>query len=215
MTTLKEINFESISLKDLEKICEKEPLTELRERAMMVDKAVRKMEMPALSTPTERIKLREEMLAKANLLRQIITTKENEQTREQQKHDAQNVEKTLLEQLPNFRYSSEDAIRRMENLGVINVPLDVPQWHRLTSTTIEVKCQSGKTRQLDLKKLAPQHLHRLLEKPFTPMFFILEPEGMIDRHSEPVKMWSDQKEYATVMSQRQVQRTILALVWVG
>jgi hypothetical protein len=215
MNTLKEIDFETISIKDLEKICEKEPLTELRERVMMVDKAVRKMEMPPLSTPTERIKLREDMLAKANVLRQIITTKENEQTREQQKRDAQNVEKTILEQLPNLRYSSEDAISRMQHKGTMDVPLDVPQWQKLTSTTIEVKCQSGKTRKLDLKKLNPQVLHNLLETPFRPMFFILEPEGMIDRHSEPVKMWSDQKEYATVMSQRQIQRTVLALVWVG
>jgi hypothetical protein len=215
MNNLKEINFETIGLKDLEKICEKEPLTELRERAMMVDKAVRNMEMPALATPTERVKLREDMLSKANLMHSIITIKEREETQEQQKLGSQYVEKTLAEQLPNLRYSSEDAIRRMENMGVIGVPLDVPQWQKLTSTTIEAKCQSGKTRKLDLKKLAPQTLRRLTEKPFVPMFFVLESEGMVDAHREPVKLWSNQSEYQTVMSQRQVSRTVLALMWVG
>jgi len=215
MTTLKEIDFETISIKDLEKVCEKEPLMELRERVMMVDKAVRTMEMPALATPIERMKLREHMLSKANLLRQIITTKENEQAREQQQRDAQSVEKTLVEQLPNLRYSSEDAIRRMANMGTTNVPIDVPEWHRLTSTTIEARCESGKTRKLDLKKLHPQALHNLLQKAFVPMFFILEGEGMVSKEGEHVNYWSDQEHYAKVMSQRQVQRTVLALMWVG
>lgn len=214
MSTLKEINFETISIKELEKICEKEPLTELRERAMMVDKAVRNMEMPALSTPTERVKLREEMLAKANLMRQIIRTKENEEGQKQQQRNAQNIEKTLTEQLPNLRYASDDSIRRMENMGVLNVPIDVPQWHRLTSTTIETRCQSGKIRKLDLKRIHPQALNRLLQKPFTPMFFIMEPEGMISE-GEPVQYWSDQKDFAKVHAQTQVQRTVLALMWVG
>jgi hypothetical protein len=215
MNSLKEVNFDAISIKDLEKVCENESLMELRERVIMVDKAVRNMEMPALATPTERLKLREDMLAKANLLRQIITTKENEQTREQQKRDAQNVENTVVEQLPNLRYSSEDAISRMQQMGTMGVPLDVPQWHKLTSTTIEIKCKSGKTRKLDLKKLNPQVLHNLLQKPFAPMFFIMEPEGMISKEGEPVKIWSDQKDYMKVVSQRQVQRTVLALMWVG
>jgi hypothetical protein len=215
MTTLKEIDFETISLKDLEKICEKAPLMELRERVMMVDKAVRNMEMPALSTPTERIKLREDMLAKANVLRNIITTKENEERQEQQKCNAQNAEKMILEQLPNLRYSSEDAIRRMANMGTTNVPVDVPQWHRLTSLIIEVKCESGKIRKLDLRKIHPQALNRLLEKPFIPMFFTMEPEGMVSKDSEPIHYWSDQEHYANVMSQRQVQQTLVALMWVG
>jgi hypothetical protein len=214
MSTLKEINFETISLKELEKICQKEPLTELRERAMMVDKAVRNMEMPALSTPTERVKLREEMLSKANLMRSIILKKEEEQKQEQQKQDSQNIEKILEEQLANLRYSSGDTIRRMENMGVMNVPIDAVQWQKVTSTTIEVKCQSGKTRKLDLKRILPQALTRLLQKPFVPMFFILEPEGMISE-GEPVQYWSDQKDFAKVMAQRQVQRTVLALMWVG
>jgi len=215
MATLKEIDFETISMKDLEKVCEKEPLMELRERVMMVDKAVRTMEMPALSTPTERIKLREDMLAKANLLRNIVITKENEQTREQQNQDAQNVEKTLLEQLSNLRQASGGTINRMQNMGTMEIPIDAGEWHRLTSTTIEVKCQSGKTRKLDLKKLNPQVLRRLTEKAFVPTFFVMEEEGMISKDGQPVSYWSNQKDYAVVMSQRQVQRTVLALMWVG
>lgn len=194
---------------------EKEPLTELRERAMMVDKAVKNMEMPALSTPTERLKLREDMRCKANLLRNIIAIKENEEGQKQHHQDAQNVEKTLLEQLSNLRQSSGAIINRMESLGTIHVPIDAGEWQRLTSTTIEIKCQSGKTRKLDLKKLHPQTLKNLLQKAFVPMFFILEPEGMISREGEHVNYWSNQKDYANVMSQRQVQRTVLALMWVG
>lgn len=215
MNNLKEINFETIGLKDLEKICEKEPLTELRERAMMVDKAVRNMEMPALATPTERMKLREDMLSKANLMHTIITIKEREEAQQHQKLNAEYVEKTVCEQLPNLRQASGDSINRMQREGTKGVPLDVPQWQRLTSTTIEILCQSGKTRKLDLKQLTPQTLRRLIEKAFVPMFFILEPEGMIDAHREPVKLWSNQSEYQTVMQQRQVSRSVLALMWVG
>jgi hypothetical protein len=215
MNNLKEINFETVSLKDLEKICEKEPLTELRERAMMVDKAVRNMEMPALTTPTERLKLREEMLSKANLLKQIIAIKQNEENQERFKLDAQYVEKTVCEQLPNLRQASGDGINRMQREGTMRVPIDAVEWDRVTNTTIEIKCQSGKMRKLDLKKLNPQTLRRLTEKAFVPMFFILEPEGMVDAHREPVKLWSNQSEYQTVMSQRQVSRTVLALMWVG
>jgi hypothetical protein len=215
MTTLKEVNFETISLKDLEKIVEKEPLLELRERVMMVDKAVRKMEMPALSTPTERIKLRENMLSKANLMRQIIAIKEGEQKRI---HDKQELEfseksaKTHVHDKKDLRYCSEPAIVRMASEGTTIVPHDVVQWLTPTSTELEFLCQSGKKRKLDLTKIPASLWRTLEEKSMRPIFLTVESSGMIDKKGNRLGLWSDQENYESVMSQKQISATVVALM---
>jgi hypothetical protein len=212
---LKEVNFETISLKDLEKIVEKEPLLELRERVMMVDKAVRKMEMPALSTPIERIQLRENMLSKANLMRQIIAIKEGEQKRI---HDKQELEfseksaKTHVHDKKDLRYCSEPAIIRMANEGTTIVPHDVVQWLTPTSTELEFLCQSGKKRKLDLTKIPASLWRTLEEKSMRPIFLTVEPSGMIDKKGNHLGVWSNQKDYESVMTQKQISATVVALM---
>ena len=212
---LKEVNFETISLKDLEKIVEKEPLLELRERVMMVDKAVRKMEMPALSTPIERIQLRENMLSKANLMRQIIAIKEGEQKRI---HDKQELEfseksaKTHVHDKKDLRYCSEPAIIRMANEGTTIVPHDVVQWLTPTSTELEFLCQSGKKRKLDLTKIPASLWRTLEEKSMRPLFLTVEPSGMIDKKGNHLGVWSNQKDYESVMTQKQISATVVALM---
>lgn len=215
MNTLREINFETIPIKELEKICEKEPLIELRERVMMVDKAVRTMEMPSLATPTERIELRKNMLSKANLMRQIIAIKEGEQ---KQKHDKQELEfseksaKTHVHDKKDLRYCSEPAIIRMASEGTTSVPHDVVQWLTPQSTELEFLCQSGKKRKLDLTKIPASLWRTLEEKSMRPIFLTVESSGMIDKKGNRLGLWSDQEHYENVMTQKQISATVVALM---
>jgi hypothetical protein len=212
---LKEVNFETISIKDLEHICEKEPLMELRERVMMVDKAVRKMEMPTLATPTERIKIREDMLSKANLMRQIIAIKEGEQKQNYDKQEREFSEKrakTHVHDKKDLRYCSEPAIIRMASEGTTSVPHDVVEWLTPTSTTLEFLCQSGKKKKLDLTKIPASLWRTLEEKSMRPVFLTVETSGMIDKKGNHLGLWSDQEHYESVMTQKQISATVVALM---
>jgi len=215
MTTLKEVNFESIPIRELEKICEKESLIELRERVMSVDKAIRTMQMPTLSTPIEKIDLRKNMLSKANLMRQIIAIKEGEQ---KQKHDKQELEfseksaHAHVHDKKDLRYCSEPAIIRMASEGTTRVPHDVVQWLTPTSTTLEFLCQSGKRRKLDLTKIPASLWRTLEEKSMRPIFLTVESSGMVDKKGNRLGLWSDQEHYESVMSQKQISATVVALM---
>jgi hypothetical protein len=205
----------NIDPKKFQKMIEKDTLGSLQMRLHSITTYKNKLPQQGLETPEERIRKKARLDQLITALQSEIQKKETERSKGHFEAEKQWVEKAVVEQLPNLRQCSEDGTSRMQNVGTMGVPLDVLQWNRLTSTIIEVKCHSGKVRKLDLKKLHPQVLHNLLETPFRPMFFIMEPEGMVSREGEPVKIWSNQSDYATVMSQRQVQRTVLALMWVG
>ena len=208
-------NLVNIDPKKFQKMIENDTLGNLQMRLHAITNYKNKLPQQGLETPEDRIRKKAKLDQLITALQWEIDKKATSQSKAQFESGKQWVETTLTEELPNLRQSSEDGTSRMQQMGTIGCPLDVLQWHRLTSTTIEVKCHSGKTRNLDLRKLHPQALKNLLETPFRPMFFIMEGEGMISKEGEHVNYWSDQEHYANVMSQRQVQRTVLALLWVG
>jgi len=205
----------SLDAKKFNKMIENETVGNLQMRLHSLIAHRNKLPQQGLETPEDRMRKKAKLDQLITALQWEINKKVTGQSKTQVESDKRWVEKSLVEQLPNLRYSSEDAIRRMANTGTMEVPIDVPQWHRLTSTTVEARCESGKTRKLDLKKLHPQALKNLLETPFRPMFFVLEGEGMVNKEGAHVNYWSNQKDYSEVTAQRQVQKTVLALMWVG
>jgi len=205
----------NIDPKKLQKMFENDTLGNLEMRVHSLTTYKNKLPQQGLETPEDRIRKKAKLDMIIAALQNEIHKKITEKNKAQFESGKQWVESTLIEELPNLRQSSDDGTSRMQREGTIGAPLDVVQWHRLTSTTIEVNCHSGKIRKLDLKKMSPQTLRVLIEKPFVPMFFILEPDGMIDAHKDSVKIWSDQSNWEKVTRQRQVQRTVLALMWVG
>jgi len=214
-TTLKDIDFQRISKQDLEKLANKENALQLRERVNMLSKFRKNMEMPALATPAECHEIRETLIEKENLLLKIINRKELEEKLKRQEEESQLAEKTAKKHVyesKDIRICYDSVIPRMQALGTEHVPTNSAQWTTPTSTEIDVPCQSGKIRKFNLTKI-PQTLWRQLEQnKLTPLFFNIESGGMVDEKRNSVPLWSDQSNYNTVVRQRQVSATVLALM---
>jgi hypothetical protein len=100
----------------------------------------------------------------------------------------------------------------MASEGTTSVPHDVVQWLTPTSTELEFLCQSGKRRKLDLTKIPASLWRTLEEKSMRPIFLTVEPSGMIDKNRNRLGLWSDQEHYESVMTQRQISATVVALM---
>jgi hypothetical protein len=45
-----------------------------------------------------------------------------------------------------------------------------------------------------------------------PIFLTVEPSGMIDKKGNHLGVWSNQKDYESVMTQKQISATVVALM---
>lgn len=217
MNSLKEVNFETISLNDLKKRAE--PLTrlELRDSAFRLSKYRKSFVMPALATNAECIEIREALIAKENLLASIIQRKEVEEKLKRDDQEMEFSKETARRHVfvaKDIRSCSDSIITRMQNLGTEHVPVHSVEWTTPTTTKISVLCQSGKTRTLDLEKISPAMWRHLEQPKMIPAFIIAEPAGMLDGKGDPVPLWSNQKDFAVVHAQKQVSATVVALMLV-
>jgi len=215
MPTLKDIDFQTINLKELEKLAQQETALQLRERVNMLAKFKKTMQMPPLATPAECQDIHQALIKKETLLANIIRKKEIEEKQQQDTQDAAFSEKTAKKHVhedKDIRICFDSVIPRMQALGTEHVPTNSTQWLRPSSTEIEIPCQSGKVRKFDLTKI-PVSLWRQLEKnKLAPVFFTIESSGMIDEKGNSVPFWSNQKDYNVVVKQRQISATVMALM---
>jgi hypothetical protein len=214
-TTLKDIDFQTIDLRALEKLAQQETALQLRERVNMLSRFRKTMQMPPLATPAECQDIRQALIKKENLLASIIRKKELEEKQQQDRQDATFSEKTAKKHIhedKDVRICYDSVIPRMQALGTEHVPTNSTQWLRPSSTEIEIPCQSGKVRKFDLTKIPVSLWRQLEQNKLAPVFFTVEAGGMIDEKGNSVPVWSNQKDYSVVTKQRQVSATVMALM---
>ena len=102
---------------------------------------------------------------------------------EQKKNDEKWRDETLKQQLPNIRFAFGDAVPHLMNGSYTH---DVVAWE----TPKDAELVIGK-RKVNLRKLiSPIILRHLLEKPFAPIYFTIQPMGAVDdRTGNPVGLF--------------------------
>jgi len=102
---------------------------------------------------------------------------------EQKKNDEKWRDETLKQQLPNIRFAFGDAVPHLMNGSYTH---DVVAWEIPKDAELVI----GK-RKVNLRKLiSPIILRHLLEKPFAPIYFTIQPMGAVDdRTGNPVGLF--------------------------
>ena len=176
----------------------------LNERLYNFQKLHKQLTEDASLTVEEKLKKRNQLRTVENILRQTAIQKEREHFTQQQLLDEKWKNETLKTNLPNIRFASGSAI---EHLLYGRYTLDIIQWETPASTEITIN-----NRKVDLQKVInPQRLKQILEKPFTPAYFILQPSGIF-RKDKLQALWYDGKDYERSKHDKYKPRILLAVM---
>jgi len=178
------------------KTVETESLNTLHERAIQLEMFIRE----AKSQPIHQNKL----INLSQLLTPIITQKEREYFTQEDKLKEKWKTETLKASLPNIRCASGSAI---EHLISGTYSLDAIPWETPQSMEITIN-----NRKVDLDKLiTPQALKHILDKPFSPKFFTLQPSGIF-RKDKLQGIWYDGKDWDRSKNDTYKSRILLAVM---
>jgi hypothetical protein len=182
MTELKEIDFESISIKDLEKIAEKESLGMLKERMLLIQRYIRDLSERPLETILEKMERRKKLNEKVTIINLVIRKKELEEQKQNTEIEQEHTKTTLKENLADFRMckNSSQILGYMRGIYTI----DVLEWQKIPSMKFEVEGF-----KVDLEKMPFSLVRRLMEKRLSPVILTLRPEGMTTSKGQLRDFW--------------------------
>jgi len=175
---LREIDIEKISEADLKKLCEKETISELRVRQDSLKRYIQNLKLTPLETVEEKIKRKTVLQAKVQIMDDVLRQKVQHENAKKHEAEEKFSDQTAMQQLGNLRYSYEESITTMLQMGTTRVPLNTVAWQKPSSPVIEIHCRSGKVRKLDLRKLPAEWWRNMMQRPFSPLFIIAESSGM-------------------------------------
>jgi hypothetical protein len=193
---LGELDFETATEEDIRKACEKAAGSDVKNRLNAFHIYIKKLEpKTATETPEETGLRRRKLTEKATLLQNILNDIELKEKAQRQQADSQYSEKTALEQLPNIRYSYDSTIRPMQSQGIEVIPLNAVKWETPTSTIIEIRCNSGKVRKLDISKFPASWWKNLTQSRLTPIFITAESAGTQREKNTLEPLWIDKRTF--------------------
>ena len=198
-------NIDEIILKFQEKELEQIPLNVIIERIEKVRTTTMKPDlgMPLLIT-SEREPKRKKLFVILHTMEAIRDKKQIEQDNEDATKKEVWKAETLKTQLPNIRFAYGTEI---EHLLHQDYTIDVIHWETPISTEIMVD-----KRKVDLlKTITPQILNMIMEKPFSPVYFTLQPAGIF-RKGELQGAWYDGMDYTRSRNDVYKPRLLLAVM---
>jgi hypothetical protein len=200
--TLKDLT--EIEPKKFEKEIESIDYSILNERLYNFQKLHKELTDDPSLTVEEKLKKRQRIRTIESILRQTAMRKEKERFTQKSKLEEKWKTETLKTSLPNIRYASGSAIEHLINGSYT---LDVIPWE--TPQSMEITTNN---RKVDLDKLIPpQILKNILDKPFTPVYFTLQPSGIF-RKDKLQGIWYDGKDWDRSKNDQYKSRILLAIM---
>jgi len=178
--------------------------TVLNERLYNFQKLHKQLSEDPSLTVEEKLKKREKLRTIENILRQTAIQKQRERFAQESILAEKWKTETLKTSLPTLRYAHGIAI---EHLIRQEYSLDVIAWQTPASTEITIN-----EKKVDLQKLinAPT-LKRILDKPFSPAYFVLQPSGIF-RKDKLQGLWYDGENYERSKNDEYKNRILLAVM---
>jgi len=200
--SLKELT--EIEPKKFEKEIENIDYGVLNERLYNFQKLHKELSDDSSLLVEEKLQKRARLRTIESILRQTTAQKQREHSTQEGKLAEKWKTETLKTTLPNIRYAHGIAIEHLLNGSYT---LDVIPWETPTSMELTID-----NRKINLEKLiSPQILKNMIDKPFAPAYFTLQPSGMF-RKGKLQGIWYDGENYDRSKNDEYRSRILLAVM---
>ena len=160
--------------------------------------------------PKKKEEARQRKTKLSNKLEELRTEFE----KQKQEAEKQELTKKLEENLADIRVSRQSSQLKLFQKGIITI--DLCGWQKLDNgTKIKTTTEGSKKEiEIDLKRLPLTTLKHLFEKAYSPIIFVVEPEGILTRKGKIRGIWGHPTEYDQTVGDRQIPQTLIGLMLV-
>ena len=159
--------------------------------------------------PKKKEEARQRKTKLSNKLEELRTEFE----KQKQEAEKQELTKKLEENLSDIRISRQTSQLNLFQKGIIT--LDLLGWEKINSTKVKTTTEGSKKEiEIDLKRLPLTTLKHLFEKAYSPIIFVVEPEGILTRKGKIRGLWGHPTEYDQTVGDRQIPQTLIGLMLV-
>ena len=160
--------------------------------------------------PRNKEKARQQKAKLSNKLQELRTELEKQMA----EVEKQELTKKLDGNLSDIRISRQSSQLKLFQKGIIT--LDLCGWQKLDNgTKIKTTTEGSKKEiEIDLKQLHPTTLKHLFEKTYSPIIFVVEPEGILTRKGKIRGIWGHPQEYNETIGDKQIPQTLIGLMLV-
>ena len=133
--------------------------------------------------------------------------------KQRQEQEKEQLTKKLEENLADIRVSKQTSQLNLFQKGIIT--LDLLGWEKINTTKIKTTTEGSKKEiEIDLKRLPLTTLKHLFEKAYSPIIFVVEPEGILTRKGKIRGIWGHPTEYNQTIGDKQIPQTLIGLMLV-